>query len=161
MQKASGTIRDLVKGPARAGFSAALSLSALFAFICVVLILGLPGRSQSPNNPIIVPQPLGQSGFSNSALSSTAAGDPVMAERRRFALNIQRQKQIVADSDKLLRLAQELNDEVATAGSRSLTDEQLEKLNQIGKLARSVKDRMLDTAGQPTPSLSQPLILYR
>ena len=39
--------------------------------------------------------------------------DPVMMERRMRALNIERQKQMVADANKLLKLARELNDEVA------------------------------------------------
>jgi hypothetical protein len=75
--------------------------------------------------------------------------------RQRIAVNIERQKQIVADSDKLLKLARELNDEVAAAGSRSLTAEQLEKLNEIERLARSVKERMLDEVEDPRPPVSQ------
>ena len=37
------------------------------------------------------------------------------------ALNTERQKQMVSDTDKLLKLARELNDEVAKANTGTLT----------------------------------------
>ena len=49
-------------------------------------------------------------------------------ERRLSALNIERQKQMVADTNKLLKLAKELNDEVAVQMPATLTPEQLRKV---------------------------------
>jgi len=68
--------------------------------------------------------------------------DPVMAERRLRALNIERQKRMVADANKLLTLAKELNDEVASTNTGSFTADQLRKIGEIEKLARSVRERM-------------------
>jgi len=68
--------------------------------------------------------------------------DPIIAERRIRALNAERQKRMVADADKLLALAKQLNEEVASANSGSFTTDQLRKIGEIEKLARSVKDRM-------------------
>jgi len=87
------------------------------------------------------------------------AGDPdidaVMAERRIRALNLERQKRMVADTNKLLALAKELNDEVAAEKSGSLNAEQLHKITEIEKLARSVRERMtagmVDVPGFPPP----------
>ena len=63
--------------------------------------------------------------------------------------NTERQKSIVADTNKLLRLAAELNAEVSTANSDSLSPAQLHKLGQIEKLARNVKSMMSSTGREP------------
>ncbi len=60
------------------------------------------------------------------------------------ALNVERQKQMVSDANKLLKLARELNDEVATANTGTFTPDQLHKIAEIEKLARSVRERMAD-----------------
>lgn len=68
--------------------------------------------------------------------------------RMRMA-NAERQKSIVADTNKLLRLAAELNAEVSTANSDSLSPAQLHKLGEIEKLARNVKSMMSSTGQEP------------
>ncbi len=83
--------------------------------------------------------------------------DPMMAERRIRALNIQRQKQMVADADKLLKLARELNEEVAKANTGTLTEDELHKIADIEKLARNVRQRMTDETGQ-VPTTLPPLL---
>ena len=93
-------------------------------------------------------------------MSSPDDYDTVMAEKRLRALNIERQKQMVADADKLLKLAKELNDEVAASNSGTLTPEQLHKIAEIEKLARSVKERMTAAAVQPQPALTPPSFVY-
>lgn len=85
--------------------------------------------------------------------------DPTMVERRIRALNNERQKQIVADTDKLLKLAKELNEEVAKANSGELTADELHKIADIEKLARNVRQRMTDTVGgAPTMVPVQPVL---
>lgn len=83
-------------------------------------------------------------------------GDPIAAERRQRALDIERQKQMVADAGKLLKLAKELNDEIAAANTGTLTPGQLRKIAEIEKLARSVKDRMTLGTGSSQPSTMFP-----
>jgi len=58
------------------------------------------------------------------------------------ALNAERQKELVADTDRLLKLTAELETEVKKNKSTSLTPDQLRQLARIEKLARSVKDKM-------------------
>ena len=57
-------------------------------------------------------------------------------------LNAARQKSMVSDAAKLLKLARQLDAEVAAANGNSFTPEQLRKIARIEKLAHSVKDEM-------------------
>jgi aldehyde:ferredoxin oxidoreductase len=86
--------------------------------------------------------------------------DTVMAEKRLRALNFERQRQMVADADKLLKLAKELNDEVAASNTGTLTPEQLHKIAEIEKLARSVKERMTAGSSQPQSVFPAPGFIY-
>lgn len=118
-----------------------------------VMISGLPVRSQSGlprdiiNRPAAMPtDPLASGDY-----------DPTVRERQLNALNNERQKELVSDTNKLLKLAKELNEEVAANNSSTLTDDQLHKIAQIEKLARGVKQKMAEGVGQPTPSIQMPL----
>jgi hypothetical protein len=96
-----------------------------------------------------------------SSLTNTDAEpdmDPVMAERRIRALNIERQKRMVADANKLLVLAKQLNDEVTTTRSESLSADQLHKIAEIEKLARNVKERMTAGVVEAGPSFPPPIL---
>jgi nitric oxide reductase activation protein len=61
-----------------------------------------------------------------------------MAERR----NAERQKSLVADTDKLLALAQALKVEVDKTDKDTLSIDVVKRAEQIEKLARSVKEKM-------------------
>ena len=84
---------------------------------------------------------------------------PELSAKQLRALNEQRQKQIVADTERLLHLAQELNRELDGSSDVS-ADEEMRKMGQIEKLARSVKEKMRDavTAG---PAVEIPQGLWR
>ena len=72
----------------------------------------------------------------------TAGVDPKLLERLEVRRNEDRQKQLVADTDKLLLLAQELHEAVGKTNKDQLSLTVLKKSEAIEKLARSVKDRM-------------------
>jgi hypothetical protein len=80
----------------------------------------------------------------------SAGFDSTIADRRMKLMNNERRKSLVSDSDKLFKLATELNDEIAHSNSGSLTPEQLRKVAEIEKLARNVRDKMTMTL--PAPS---------
>lgn len=80
-----------------------------------------------------------------------AVMDTRLAERQLQMLNIQRQKTMVSDADKLLKLATELKTELAASDSASLSAEQLRKISEIEKLARKVKQKMTFTLGVGPP----------
>jgi hypothetical protein len=88
-------------------------------------------------------------------VESSDGYDRVALERQLNALNIERQKEMVSDTNKLLRLARELNEEVAANSSSTLTVDQLHKIAQIEKLARGIKQKMADGIGQPVPPTVQ------
>lgn len=79
-------------------------------------------------------------------------------KKRMRMLNAERQKAIISDTEKLLKLAKELNDEVTESDSASLSDAQLRKVAEIGKLAHSVKEKMSYSVGG-FPGINTPLTM--
>lgn len=75
------------------------------------------------------------------------ARDPLLAKRQAVLLNAQRQKNMISDADKLLKLATELKAEIDAGNPDSLSTEQLNKIARIEKLAHSVKEKMSITIG--------------
>lgn len=142
---------------ARLRLGAGLGSAILLALLCVSAVRaqssggssGGQGQSQGNPRPYYSP-PQDLSDVSGDSM------DPLMVARRIRALNIQRQKQMLADADKLLKLAQELNDEVAKANSGVLTPDELRKVADIEKLARDVRQKMTDEAGALPPILMPP-----
>jgi hypothetical protein len=63
-------------------------------------------------------------------------------ERQLRLLNAERQKTMVSDAGKLLKLATQLNAEIAASDQAELTPEQLKRVAEIEKLARKVKQKM-------------------
>jgi hypothetical protein len=119
--------------------------------LCLALLLAWPGGAQ--NAP---PQPHGGLGqqigqHTDDPLSQLDDQEqyPVEEERRLKALNALRQKSLVEDTNKLLKLAAELNAEVSGEHPDTLTAEQLRKLAEIEKLAHGVKEKMSTSVRQP------------
>ena len=83
--------------------------------------------------------------------------DPVAAARRVKALNIERQKSMVSDADKLVQLARELNTEIGQTAPDSLTAVQLRKIADIERLARSVRQKMSYAAVDEPPFQGFPI----
>jgi hypothetical protein len=82
--------------------------------------------------------------------------DNAFAKRQMNALNAERQKKLVSDTEKLVKLAQELNTEIATDNRDSLSSDQIRKLSDIEKLAHTVKQKMSETVLNG-PSLHDPI----
>lgn len=104
------------------------------------LLLAMPGGAQF--GPVQMPsQQVGgqQPGVSVSGMSDT---DPIDEERRLRALNAERQKSLVSDTNKLLKLARDLDNEVNRTNPDSLTLAELSKVAEIEKLAHRVKEKM-------------------
>ncbi|HEY1648298.1 MAG TPA: hypothetical protein VGF96_09970 [Terracidiphilus sp.] len=102
------------------------------------------GGSQFPGTPHGIPQ----DSSSNSPFSDQY-NNPTEAEKRLRMINTERQKSMVADTDKLLKLAKELNDEIAKANSGELSPAQLRKVAEIEKLAHNVRDKMVMSVRGP------------
>jgi hypothetical protein len=77
--------------------------------------------------------------------TDTNAPDPALQRalaRQAKARNVERHKQLVADTDKLLQLATELKASVDKSNKDTLSVEVVRKAGQIEKLARSVREKM-------------------
>lgn len=150
MRDVARTIRNGGLGRAGRALSAGLGLALLVLLACVPA-----GRSQEyPPRPIMT-RP-------DSVSTDPAAADdydPISTERRMNALNIQRQKAIVSDTNKLLKLARELHEEIAAKNTGAYTSDQLHMIAEIEKLARSVKEKMSDGVEQ-IPAAGPPPIGY-
>jgi hypothetical protein len=116
----------------------------------LVLFLALAGlsASASPSGQRDQPPPMSAT-TSSQGNTTTMHGaqdpDPLahrveerMAERR----NEERQKALVADTDRLLALAQQLKVEVDKSNKDMLSVEVVRRAEQIEKLAHSVKEKM-------------------
>ncbi len=56
--------------------------------------------------------------------------------------NTERQKRLVNDTERLVSLTNQLKAAIASSGAEALTPEMLRQMDEIEKLARSVKNRM-------------------
>jgi hypothetical protein len=114
--------------------------------LCLAVLLALQGAAQNtPVGPIgprgNLPQPINQR--AGDSIFGIGTGDPIEEEERLRALNKERHKSLVSDTNKLLKLAGELDVEIKNGGVESLTPTQLRKWAEIEKLAHNVKDKMV------------------
>jgi hypothetical protein len=68
--------------------------------------------------------------------------DPHRAEQQEEIRSMERQKRLVADTDKLLALATDLKQQVDKTNRNILSVDVIKKADEIEKLAHSVKERM-------------------
>lgn len=123
-----------------------ISLAMLTVIACV-----LAARSQRPPGDIINrPPPMPTDSVPNTDY------DPIIVARQRAALAAERQKEMISDTYKLLKLAKQLNYDVAASGTDTLTPDDMHRLAEIEKLARSVKEKMA-IEGQTPPIQTSPL----
>lgn len=109
--------------------------------LCIALVLGLQAAAQRGSSPSLPTLPSGAPVGSREDYDIPNR-DAAEEARRMQALNAARQKGIVSDTNKLLKLITELNDEIGRSASGAVTPEQMRKLARIEKLAHSVKDNM-------------------
>jgi hypothetical protein len=123
-----------------------------------LLALPLGGAQNSPTGHIGgLPQPI-TPGFGDtpSPLGNVNGGpDEVEDARRIRMLNAERQRSLVADTVKLLKLANALNATIAKEDASAPTQIELREIADIEKLAHNVKEKMKITV-IGTPIYRQP-----
>lgn len=82
--------------------------------------------------------PLGAPGSPLDAMNSPF---PDTGRQKR---NDERQRRIVSDTEKLVALTSQLKAEVASTGAGSMSPEMLKQMEEVEKLAKSVKEKMRD-----------------
>ena len=79
---------------------------------------------------------------SNGSPSLLDPGTSPFPDNSRLKRNDERQRRLVSDTQKLLALTAQLKAEVASSGAETMTPEMLKQMDEIEKLAKSVKDKM-------------------
>jgi hypothetical protein len=129
--------------------------------LCFALLPAIRGGAQSVPGSIphgSLGQPIGQR--EGTGLEDDSNSNPMDEEKILRALNADRQKSMVSDTNKLLKLVNELNAEVARNSLDLLTPSQIQKVAEIEKLAHNVKDKMSTSVRGAAP-FRQPLIRMR
>ncbi len=103
-----------------------------------------PGTMQMPGGGPSQPIPgmASPSQIQQLSLPGAHASNRNFQARRIKALNSERQKKLVSDTNKLLKLTAQLNAQVGQEQAGSFTPKQLRMLARIEKLAKSVRDKM-------------------
>ena len=132
--------------PAQTFSAGAKMIAAIFLVFTSSLVVPLVSQRVSPP-----PHPLQSVSSSQDQDSPLPQNDQEMAwyQHRIKALNEARQKSMVSDTEKLLKLTQELNDEVNAPNSNLSAAEINRKTVEIEKLAHHIRDRMTFAVGAP------------
>jgi hypothetical protein len=106
----------------------------------VVVVLALGAVVAEPAGQAPIPNPLGQR--QQSPFDNTPDLDPLLAARQLRALNAERQKVMVTDTERILKLAQEVDSDIESGDLDAFSAVQVRKISDIEKLARDVKQKM-------------------
>lgn len=118
-----------------------------FALLLAILVAMKGDAQNSPFN-----RPLGSSASCAGGDQECQFGDrdPMVDQRRMRAINAMRHKSLVSDTEKLLKLANELDGELKAHGTDSITPSEFNKAGEIEKLAHKVKENMSTSLQTPT-----------
>ncbi len=105
-------------------------------------VSGTPGKGQMPQSSPVQPPPPGSPPVAMPSLGNPEPLSPQIQEQQARSRNSERQKRLVADTDKLLALATELKQDVSKTNKDVLSVDVIKKADEIEKLAHSVKERM-------------------
>ncbi len=122
-----------------------LRLRSLRRALVLVPTLAFLGVAQNLS-PAQAPVP-NMTSRSHDPFEQLGDAGPVTEDRRMDALNADRHKSMVSDAAKLLRLARELEQDVAASTPDGLTPQEMRRLAEIEKLARNVKEKMARSFG--------------
>jgi hypothetical protein len=101
--------------------------------------IGAQNSSPRPTNTPIVPP---QQQLPPLIPGDTAGNDSRLERDQARLRNVDRQRQIVADTQKLVELANQLNAAVEKSNKDTLSLEVIRKADEIEKLAKSVREKM-------------------
>jgi hypothetical protein len=101
---------------------------------------GLPGPGRTSEGFIALPENANPHPDANRALEDSMR---VRDNTKRFEqLNVLRHKEMASDTEKLVALANQVKTEMDTASHDSLSMESVRQVEQIEKLAHTVRDKM-------------------
>lgn len=117
----------------------------------LALLLGAPIAAQSPGSPGI-PLHLQDLSRPNFPHDPASLPETAMTAREVKLLNIERQKTIISDTQKILALARELNADSSSPDSTMSNAQRMHKADEIEKLAKNVREKMTYAITPPGPA---------
>lgn len=132
--------------------------------LALLAILCLAPRTPAQNSPY----PYGGGHFPRPQMQDPMGppaggdfGNAQMQEKRLAAFNAERQKTMVSDTNKLVKLAAQLNSQINGTHPASLTEDQLRMVAEIEKLAHNIREKMTTPINGtqrpgPAPSVIMP-----
>ena len=108
----------------------------------VVLMMGVSGGVSGGEPKQYAPIPQHFPGQTRESGDLDPTTDPHRLEQQEQVRSTERQKRLVADTDKLLALATDLKQQVDKTNKNILSVDVIKKADEIEKLAHSVKERM-------------------
>jgi hypothetical protein len=136
----------------------------LLAFSAAAFLAACGMSAHAQTNPMGVDAPVGgvhSYPQENGPMMTSGDGDgveSVEAERRLNALNAEREKALISDTAKLLKLAIALNEQIGKSNPGQLTPEQLRMVAEMEKLAHSVREKMaMSLRGPQYPGMDAPM----
>lgn len=119
----------------------------ILRIVVVGMALSIGGALATPINGQMAPQfptpqPPSRPGVGVPPLGPEEPLPPQMQAQQTRSRNSERQKRLVADTDKLLTLATQLKQEVDKTNKDVMSVDVIKKADEIEKLAHSVKERM-------------------
>ena len=118
------------------------TIGVVLATVCSVRVSGGQMFPQTPTSRQGQQQMPGMPMPGRSNPAEPDPMDPHRAEQQEKLRNNDRQKRLVADTDKLLALATDLKAQVDKSTKDTLSVDVIKKAEEIEKLAHSVKERM-------------------
>ncbi len=112
-----------------------------YVVVAVALVWGAAAEAQSPGQPYPYPGAPPPRPGQVGPLDLPRASGPIL-ESQAAARNLERQRRLVADTQRLLQLAIELKSEVDKTNQNILSVDVVKKAEEIERLAKSVKERM-------------------
>lgn len=112
-------------------------LLAVVTLVLTAAALTAPAQHNGPEPPQGI-----NNGLNNDHDRNGPAISPQMQEQQAERRNSDRQRQLIADTEKLFQLAGQLRDEVSKSNKEQLSIPVIKKSEEIEKLAKSVKERM-------------------
>ena len=123
----------------------AIQITVVGAVLITACSVRVSGGQSFPQQPIQMPSGHQTPGLPSSGNPNPAEPDPLgphRAEQQEKLRNNDRQKRLVADTEKLLVLATDLKEQVDKTNKDVLSVDVIKKADEIEKLAHSVKERM-------------------
>jgi len=119
--------------------STSVVYAPIIASLLVLALVPMAGKTLIQQNGTYVPNAVNRMPDANDRDKMQQQQSD---EARIEAANAERKKQITADSDKLLKMATDLKDELDKTGKDTLSVDTIHKIDAIEKLARGMKDKL-------------------